>query len=98
MEQKNFKKSLWLGIGIITFSMIVFGVAFYILAGDIGSTTNAIIQGRDAITNQSAFINSYSNLKANVPPVSAYQGAMDQLLVSQDNLIEFPSQLGVISK
>jgi hypothetical protein len=98
VEQKNFKRSLWLGIGIITVSIIVFGVAFYILAGDIASSTNAIISGRDEITEQSAFINSYSSLKENASAVSAYQGAMDQLLASQDNLISFPSQLDGVSR
>ncbi len=98
VEQKDFKKQLWLGIGIIVGSMIIFGVAFYILADNIASSTSTITRNRNNIAEQSTFINSYSNLKEDAPAVSDYQVAMDQLLTTQDNLIEFPSQLDDISR
>jgi hypothetical protein len=93
VEQKDFKRQLWLGIGIIAGSVILFGVAFYIISGNIGGSTVAITNGRNEIVEQGTFINSYSNLKMNAPAVTAYETAIDQLLTTQDNLIAFPSQL-----
>ena len=92
VEQKDFKKQLWLGIGIIAGSMVVFGVVFYIFANNVKNSTDAIVRGRNDIIEESTFINSYSNLKKNAPAVATYQVAMDQLLAAQDNLIAFPSQ------
>ena len=98
MEQKDFKKQLWFGVGIIVGSMVVFGVAFYIFAGNVKSSTDAIVRGRNDIIEESTFINSYSNLKENAPAVAAYQVAMNQLLAAQDNLIAFLSQLEGLSR
>jgi hypothetical protein len=98
VEQDNFKRHVWIGVGIIAGSMVVFGVAFYILAGNIQKQADAITVGRNTIANQSALINSYSNLKENAAAAAAYQAAMDKLLATQDNLIAFPSQIDGIAR
>jgi len=96
--QINFKKQFWLGVGIIAGSVIVFGVAFYVLAGELQQQADAITSGRSAVANQSALINSYSNLKENASNAATYQAAMDKLLATQDNLIGFPSQVDGIAR
>ena len=78
--------------------MIVFGVAFYMLASDVAQQAALVTQGRNATLSQTALINSYSNLKENAPAAAAYQVAMDRLLGGQDNLIAFPSQVGGIAR
>jgi hypothetical protein len=98
VELKNFKKRAWLGIGIIAGSMVVFGAAFYVLAGDISQQAALVTAGRNAVASQSALINSYSNLKENAPAAAVYQAAMDRLLGGQDDLIAFPSQVGGIAR
>lgn len=98
MEQANFKKHMWIGIGVIALSVIVFGVALYILSGTIASQANAITGSRADIQNQSALINSYSNLKGSASAAATYQAAMDKLLATQDNLISFPSQIDGIAR
>lgn len=98
MKPENFKKQAWIGIGIVAASVIVFGAAFYVLTGDIQKQVDAIAGYRSDIANQSALIDSYGNLKANVASATAYQAAMDKLLGTQDNLIAFPSQIDSIAR
>jgi len=88
---------MWIGIGIIAGSMIVFGVALYFFAGNIQEQASAIAGNRSDIANQSAAINSYSSLKASAAQAATYQTAMDKLLATQDNLIAFPSQINSIA-
>lgn len=98
MEIRNFKKQAWIGVGIVVGSMIVFGVGFFILAGDIQTQVQAVTAGRDTVANQSVLINSYSNLKENAPAAATYQAAMDKLLATQDDLIGFPSQIDGVAR
>ena len=98
MEQRNFKKQLWLGIGIVAGSVVVFGIAFYLVAGDIGNVATAITRSRSDIATQNAIIGSYSDLKENAGTAANYQTAMDKLLAEQDELITFPSQLDGIGR
>ncbi len=88
---------MWIGIGIIAGSMIVFGMALYFFADNIQEQANAIAGSRDDIANQSAAINSYSNLKASAAEAATYQTAMDKLLATQDSLIAFPSEINSIA-
>lgn len=98
MEQKNFKRQVWVGIGIVAGSMVIFGVAFYVLVGNIQKQAAAITDSRASISTQSTLINSFSNLKANTDVAATYQAAMDKLLASQDNLISFPSQIEGVAR
>jgi hypothetical protein len=98
MDPKNFKKQMWIGIGVVAGSMIIFGVAFFILVGNIQTQADAITTSRNDIASQSALVNSYSDLKANVAEAVTYQTAMDKLLATQDNLISFPSQIEAIAQ
>ena len=98
MDKKHFKKRVWIGIGVIILSTIVFGTAFYILTGNIQEQTSAITKGQSDIENQSALVNSYSNLKENASVAAAYQAAMGKLLGTQDNLIAFPAQIDGIAR
>ena len=98
VELKNFKRRAWVGIGIIAGSMIIFGIGFYVLTGDISQQAALVTQSHDAVASQSALINSYSNLKKNAPAAATYQVAMDRLLAAQDDLIAFPSQVDGIAR
>ena len=98
MEQKNFKRQVWVGIGIVAGSMVIFGVAFYVLVGQYSKTGRCHHGQPRSIATQSALINSYSNLKANTAVAATYQAAMDKLLASQDNLISFPSQIEGVAR
>jgi hypothetical protein len=89
---------MWVGIGIVAGSMVVFGVASYILVGDIQKQADAITRSRNDIASQSALVNSYSNLKANATEAAADQTVMDKLLAPQDNLISFPSQIEGVAR
>ncbi len=97
MKVENFKKQVWIGIGFVLGSIVVFGAIFFVLSGIIGSQADSIMSGRANIANQSALINSYSDLKANAPTATAYEAAMNKILASQDNLIAFPSQIDGIA-
>ncbi len=98
VASKNFKRQAWVGTGTIILSMIVFGVAFYVLVGNIQKQADAISADRIAVANQSELINSYSNLKENIAASVIYQNAMDKILSIQDNLIAFPSQVGGVAR
>lgn len=89
---------MWVGLGVVIGSMVVFGVVFYILAGIISGQADAITRSRNDAANQSALINSYGNLKANSAAAAVYQTAMNKLLTSQDNLISFPSEINGIAR
>ena len=89
---------VWIGLGVIVGSMVVFGAVFYFLAGSISGQTAAITGGQADVDDQSALINSYSNLKTDAPAAAQYQTAMDKILATQDNLIAFPSQIDGIAR
>jgi len=98
VKAQNFKEQVWIGGGIILGSLVIFAVAFYVLAGEIQSAADAITKNRDLIANQSMLINSFSSLKANAAAATVYQAAMDKVLSTQDNLIVFPTQIDGIAR
>lgn len=98
MKAKNFKEEVWIGGGIIAASLVIFGIAFYILVADIQHATDDITHNRATISGETALINSYSNLKANAAAAGVYQAAMDKLLATQDNLIIFPTEIDGVAR
>ena len=98
MKEQNFKEQIWIGGGIIIGSLVIFGVAFYVLAGDIQHAADTITKNRNLIANQSMLINSFSDLKANAAAAAVYQSAMDKVLSTQDNLIIFPTQIDGLAR
>jgi hypothetical protein len=98
VKAQNFKEQVWIGGSIIIGSLVIFGVAFYVLAGDIQHAADDITKNRNLIANQSMLINSFSSLKANAAAAAVYQAAMDKVLSTQDNLIIFPTQIDGIAR
>lgn len=89
----SFTKQLWIFVGIILSSILIFFVAIFFIKNNIENSVGTIATDENAIASQNAAISVFSNLKISVADARHYEAAMGKLLVSQDDLITFPSTL-----
>ena len=97
-NRQNFKKQVWIGIGIIAGSPIVFGMAFFILAGQYPGSADTIMKNRDDDHERKRAHQLIQQFERKRFAAAVYQAAMDQLLSTQDNLIAFPTQIDGVSQ
>jgi hypothetical protein len=89
----SFKKYAWISFGIIFSTIIISAIALYFLAGDITARASAIAGNRLKIVNQYDDLASYAEIKRDAPEAAQYKTAMDELLPTQEELIQFPQWL-----
>ena len=89
----NFKRQVWIYIGIIGASILVFLGVIFFLENKIEQSVATITKDENAMAEQNAAVSIFANLKLSVTDARRYEAAMNKLLVTQDNLISFPSQV-----
>ncbi len=93
----HFKKQLWISSGVIAGSIIIAGVALFLLAGHIDSLANKITAARQAAADESAAYGMIAMLKTGAAAATQYQAAMDKLLPTQDGVIAFSGQVSQLA-
>lgn len=88
---KNFKKSLFVSIGIILAAIIAASGALYFFSNDLSGKTDKILSDKTMITERSAAVASLAQLKHDAPIAAAYTDAVNKLLPTHDDLIGFPN-------
>jgi hypothetical protein len=89
----NFNKYLIFNFGGIFLAIIIAFVAYSFISQDITAKTNKFISDRTLISKQNDALASFSKIKQEVTKITPYQSAMDKLLPSQNELINFPDWL-----
>ena len=89
----NFNKYLIFNFGGIFLAIIIAFVVYSFISQDITANTNKFISNRDLILRQDNALSSFSKIKEEMTQIAPYQTAMDKLLPSQNELINFPDWL-----
>jgi hypothetical protein len=97
-QQDNFKKHFWISMSVILFTIAASSVALYFLSVNLEQTANAIGAARAATANGNAEFQDLANLQHDAATATAYQAVMDKLLVSQEALITFPTQIDALGR
>ncbi len=96
MENK-FKKEIWLGVGIILGSIIIFLVASTLLSDQMAASSQNIAKARTAIAKRADLLANLANIKNTSDEADIYQKKINSLLPSQEQLLNFPQALGALA-
>ncbi len=93
-----FKRRLLVGSAIIGGSLLFFSLALFLLSGDLESRAGKVSADRALVSKGAAAISVLANLKKGAPQTVPYKQAIDKILVSQDQLLNFPKWLEGLSR
>lgn len=85
----NFKRHLWINIGIIFGSMLIAMAALYFLSNDLSSKADKITSDWVVVGTQTVALSNLASLKHYAPIAAGYEVAMDKLLPDQYTLLSF---------
>ncbi|MEK7195264.1 MAG: hypothetical protein AAB655_01055 [Patescibacteria group bacterium] len=94
----SFKREIIISASVIIGSILIMSVALYFLAKDIDSQAEKVAAARFAISDKALALEALANLKNGVPKADLYKQAMDKILVSRDQLIDFPRWLDGLAR
>lgn len=95
---EHFRRCLWMNIGIILGSFLVFGIVFYFFSQALNSKVAQVLVNRAAIAQRSINLETLSGLKTDIAAAMEFQKKIDSLLPPQDNLISFPQFLNAMAR
>lgn len=87
-----------ISLAILFGGTLVISAGFYFLSSDIDAQTAKIILDRALISQRSQAIAGLAELKRDEAQAKVYRDAMSALLVTQDQLIEFPHWLDDLAR
>jgi len=89
----NFNRYLWISFGLFFVTIVVAVGAIYFLTGDIASRSSAISAARAIVAGQNNSLAAFAEIKQDSAEAAKYKTAMDKLLPTQNELINFPQWL-----
>ena len=72
---------------------MVLDITSFFLARDVSSEAKMVISDRAVVSQRAAGLNALAELKKYSPEASRYRQAMGKILVTQDQLLDFPKWL-----
>jgi len=87
--KNSFKKQLWISFGFIFGAAAIASSAIYFLSGDLTAQADKIVTDKSLAAKQTAAVGVLGDLKTQAPIAAQYQAAMEKLLPTHDNLINF---------
>ena len=88
--QPYFKHELLVGLSIIFGGILVFGITSFLLSVDIDTQAKEAAFARALIAERGAAFGALAELKQGASEAARYKEAMNKILVTQDQLIDFP--------
>lgn len=85
----RFRRGLIISSAIIAGSFLISGVAVYLIGLDLRLQADKIGTARALIANHSAVLASLAHLKNDAAQAASYKTALDKVLVSQNQLLDF---------
>lgn len=89
VETIHLKRQLITSAAIILGSILAAAAILYFLVGNINATTGAIVRNESVINQQAGLLGVIASLKQQATQAIVYQTAMNQLLPTQNGLIDF---------
>lgn len=93
----RFRKQIILSASIIIGSLVVVGLVIYLLSVNLDAEVNKATFNKTALITETTALETLADLKNNAATAQTYQSAMSKILVSQDQLINFPAWLNQLS-
>ena len=93
----NFKRKLWISLGIIIGSVVLASVGLYILSGSITGAADKVIADRTLVRSQTTALSSLASLKHDAPVAAKYVDAINKLVPDQYALVTFGQWLQVLA-
>lgn len=93
-----FRRELVISLAIIGGSIAVFALALYFLSKDVNFQEEKVVADRALINQRAAVLGALADLKRDAPRGDVYKRAMDKILVSQDQLLDFPRWLDGLAR
>lgn len=94
----NFKKRLWIGVGVIFGSMVIAFGAFYFLSDGLHVQADSVVAEKVAAQRAAAAIANFAALKTDAPQAAKYEAVMQKLLPDRSGLITFNTWVNQIAK
>lgn len=94
----HFRRELIFGLAFIGGGIVVFTSAIYFFSQDLESRADKVVSDRTLINQRAAALGALADLKRDSPPADIYKRAMDKILVSQDQLLDFPRWLDGLAR
>ena len=95
---KSFRRSLIISLTAIFVGFIASAAAFYVLGIRLNSLSAKIEREQGLITQRTDVVDVLAELKKVAPEAEPYSRAMDSLLPTQDQLLDFPGYLETLAK
>jgi hypothetical protein len=94
----HFRRELTISAIVIFGGLAIFSAVFYLLSSDLISQTGKIVADKALLAKRTATLEALASLKKDAAGAVLYKQAMDRLLVSQDQLIDFPKWLDSLAR
>lgn len=94
---KKFKKEVWIGVGAILGSIIIFLVASTLLSDQMAATSQQVAAARATIAKRADLLANLAEIKNTSAEAFKYQQKMNNLLPSQEQLLNFPQVLSSLA-
>ncbi len=96
--QEYFKKELFLDFSIILGSVLLAAVAIFFLNKDVASQAEKVSSARLSVAKQTAALGILATLKKDAPVAANYRQAMRRILITEDQLLNFPRVLESLAR
>ena len=95
---KNFRRGLIISLITIFVGFIASAVVFYVLGSRLNSLSLKVEKERGLMAQSRDSVDILAELKKVAPEAEPYKQAMDSLLPTQDQLLDFPRYLDALAK
>jgi len=89
----DFNRYLWINFGMLFAVIVVAVIALYFFTGDIVSKSDAILADRALVVKQNALLAAFAEIKNDSAEAAKYKAIMDNLLPTQNEIINFQTWL-----
>ncbi len=94
----DFREKVIIGVVLILASIVAFGSVFYFFSKSLRVLARDIAADRLLIANNAAVLGNLAELKRDSQEAARYEKAMNKLLVSKDQLIDFGTWLDGLAR
>lgn len=94
----TFKRKLTTNISLFGGIVLILGGLLVILGFDIGSQTQKIRTQRESLVNRTQSVSTLANLQNDFNESQKYLSALENILPTRDQLIDFPRELEIAAR
>jgi len=94
----RFRRELLISLLIVGAAVVAFGLTFYFLTNDLDYQAQKIAFDRASLSQRTTLLSSLADLKRDAASAGVYRQAIDKILVSQDQLIDFPQWISNLAR